>query len=91
MPNRTLALDVGGATLRAVLVERTLRSQRVLGCYATPRTADLAADLRTLTATHELHWDEVVSALPGDVVTHRVLVLPFSARKRLDRTVPFEL
>jgi len=65
MPNRTLALDVGGATLRAVLVERTLRSQRVLGCYATPRTADLAADLRTLTATHELHWDEVVSALPA--------------------------
>lgn len=91
MPNRTLALDVGGATLRAVLIERTLRSQRVVGCYAAPRTDDLAADLRALTAAHQLQWDEVVSALPGDVVTHRVLVLPFSDRKRLDQTVPFEL
>lgn len=91
MPNRTLALDVGGATLRAVLVERTLRSQRILGFYAAPRTDDLAADLRALTAAHDLRWDEVVSALPGDVATHRVLVLPFTDRKRLDQTVPFEL
>ncbi len=91
MPNRTLALDVGGATLRAVLVERTLRSQHILGFYAAPRTDDLAADLRALTATHDLRWDEVVSALPGDAVTHRVLTLPFHDRKRLDQTVPFEL
>ncbi len=91
MPNRTLALDVGGATLRAVLVERTLRSQRILGFYATPRSADLAADLRALVAAHDLQWDEVVSALPGSVVTHRVLTLPFHDRKRLDQTVPFEL
>ncbi len=91
MPNRTLALDVGGPTPRAVLVERTLRSQRILGFYAAPRTDDLAADLRTLAATHDLRWDEVISALPGEVVTHRVLTLPFHDRKRLDQTVPFEL
>jgi len=91
MPNRTLALDVGGAMLRAVLVERTLRSQRILGFYAAPRSDDLAADVRALVAAHELRWDEVVSALPGSVVTHRVLTLPFHDRKRLDQTVPFEL
>lgn len=91
MPNRTLALDVGGAMLRAVLVERTLRSQRILGFYAAPRSDDLAADVRALVAAHELRWDEVVSALPGSVVTHRVLRLPFHDRKRLDQTVPFEL
>jgi len=91
MPNRTLALDVGGATLRAVLVERTLRSQRILGFYAAPRSSDLAADVRTLVTTHGLRWDEVVSALPGDAVTHRLLTLPFADRKRLDQTVPFEL
>jgi len=91
MPNRTLALDVSGTTVRAVLVERTLRSQRILGFYAVPRGDDLTADLRTLVATHELRWDEVVSALPGDVVTHRILTLPFHDRKRLDQTVPFEL
>jgi general secretion pathway protein L len=91
MPNRTLALDVSGTTVRAVLVERTLRSQRILGFYAAPRGDDLAADLRALAATHDLRWDEVVSALPGDVVTHRILTLPFHDRKRLDQTVPFEL
>src|SRR6266481_1789935 len=91
MPNRTLALDVSGTTVRAVLVERTLRSQRIVGFYAVPRGDDLTADLRTLVATHDLRWDEVVSALPGDVVTHRILTLPFHDRKRLDQTVPFEL
>jgi general secretion pathway protein L len=93
MPNRTLALAVGGATLRAALVESTLRAQRVLGFYAAPRTpgGDLATDLRALAAAHDLRWDEVVSALPGELVTHRILTLPFHDRKRLDRTVPFEL
>lgn len=93
MPNRTLALAVGGDTLRAALVESTLRAQRVLGFYAAPRTpgGDLATDLRALTAAHDLHWDEVVSALPGELVTHRILTLPFRDRKRLDRTMPFEL
>jgi general secretion pathway protein L len=91
MPNRTLALDVDRATLRAALVESTLRSHRVLGLYARARNGDLAADLRALAATHALRWDEVVSALPGDAVTHRILALPFRDRRRLDQTVPFEL
>ena len=93
MPNHTLALDVGPQVLRAALVERTLRSQRVLGLYAHPRGSggDLAADLRALAAQHGITWDEVVSALPGDAATHRILELPFADRKRLDQTVPFEL
>jgi general secretion pathway protein L len=79
--------------LRAALVERTLRSQRVLGLYAHPRApgGDLAGDVRALAVAHDITWDEVVSALPGDAVTHRILTLPFSDRKRLDQTVPFEL
>jgi general secretion pathway protein L len=93
MPNHTLALDVGPRTLRAALVERSLRSQRVLGLYAHPRASggDLAADLRALAVQHGIAWDEVVSVLPGDAVTHRILALPFSDRKRLEQTVPFEL
>jgi len=93
MPNHTLALDVGPNTLRAALVERTLRTQRVLGLYSHPRApgGDLASDVRALAATHSLSWDEVVSALPGDAVTHRILDLPFHDRRRLDQTVPFEL
>ncbi len=93
MPNHTLALDVGPHTLRAALVERTLRSQRVLGLYAHPRApgGDLAGDLRALAAHHGIVWDEVVSVLPGDLVTHRILALPFHDRKRLEQTVPFEL
>lgn len=92
MPNRTLALEVGGATLRAVLVESTLRTQRVLGFYSAPRSnGDLAADVRALATAHGLRWDEVVASLAGELVTHRILTLPFSDRKRLDQTVPFEL
>jgi general secretion pathway protein L len=93
MPNRTLALDVGSTMLRAALIESTLRSQRVLGFYAAPRRpgGDLGTDLRALVASHDLHWDEVVTTLPANTVTHRILTLPFHDRKRLDQTVPFEL
>ena len=93
MPNRTLALEVGRTTLRGVLVESTLRSERVLGLYETPRgrDGDLAADVRALAATHGLAWDEVIAALPGELVAHRILRLPFRDRKRLDQVVPFEL
>ena len=91
MPNHTLALDVGPRTLRVALVERSLRSQRVLGLYAHPRGSggDLAADLRALAVQHGIAWAEVVSVLPGDAVTHRILELPFADRKRLEQTVPF--
>ncbi len=93
MPNRTLALDVGGPAFRAAVAESTLRTQRVLGVYASPRTpgADLGVDLRGFLTRHALQWDEVVSALPGNLVTHRVLRLPFRDRRRLDQTVAFEL
>jgi len=94
MPNRTLALDVAAGRLRVALVERTLRTSRILGLYATPEgcdDGDLATAFRALTTEHELRWDEVITALPGDRVTHRILTLPFRDRKRLDQTVPFEL
>ena len=93
MPNRTLALDVGGSTLRAAVVETTLRTHRVLGVYNGHRTPDgeLGVDLRAFLAHHAIQWDEVVSALPGTSVTHRVLRLPFHDRRRLDQTVAFEL
>ncbi len=93
MPNRTLALEIGSTAIRGVLVESSLRSQRILGAYTVPRSAndDLAHDIKALAATHGLAWDEVVSALPGDAVTHRLLTLPFRDRKRLDQVVPSEL
>jgi len=93
MANHTLVLDVGPTTLRAALIERTLRSQRILGLYAQPRagSGDLAGDLRDLATANGITWDEVVSVLPGDLATHRILSLPFRDRKRLDQTVPFEL
>jgi len=93
MPNRTLALEIGSTAIRGVLVESSLRSQRILGAYTIPRTStdNLAHDIATFATTHGLAWDEVVSALPGDVVTHRLLTLPFRDRKRLDQVVPSEL
>jgi general secretion pathway protein L len=93
MPNRTLALEIGSTTIRGVLVESSLRAQRVLGTYTVPHHGPdtLAADIRALTSTHGLQWDEVMAALPGTCATHRFLTLPFRDRKRLDQIVPFEL
>src|SRR5262249_10009099 len=35
--------------------------------------------------------DTVLSCIPGDAVTHRLLSLPFARSRQLEQTVPFEL
>jgi general secretion pathway protein L len=93
MARRILAVDLGSHTLKAALIESTLRSCRVLGLFQQRRVPDrpLVEQVQELCATHNLHADTVLSCLPGDVVSHRFLSLPFTRLRQLQQTVPFEL
>ncbi|MBI3303655.1 MAG: PilN domain-containing protein [Deltaproteobacteria bacterium] len=93
MARRILALDLGSHTLKAALIESTLRSCRVLGLFRQRRDAGrpLAEQVQEFCAAHSLRGDTVLSCLPGDAVTHRFLSLPFARPRQLDQTVPFEL
>src|SRR5882724_13028298 len=93
MPNRILALDPHGAHLTAVVVETSFHSYQIVGHYAEARNPSipLSDQLRTFVARHPLTADTVLSALPGNAVSFRVLDLPFRDWRRLAQTVPFEL
>jgi general secretion pathway protein L len=93
MARRILSLDVGTTSLKAVMVESALRNCRVTGFFQHPRNPEqsLAEQLRDFCAAHQLRGDTVLSSLPGSVVTHRLLSLPFTNSRQVSQAVPFEL
>lgn len=90
---RFLALDFGAHTLKAVLLERTLRGCQVLDFFHLRRdpAQPLAEQVKALWKAHGRHEVTVLSCLPGDAVLHRFLTLPFARLRQLGQVVPFEL
>lgn len=93
MPRRLLALDLGAHTLKAVLLERTLRGCRILGLVRRRRdpSRSLAEQIQALCTGHDQRNVTVLSCLPGDAILYRVLTLPFTRQRQLSQVVPFEL
>ncbi len=93
MARRILALDLGSHTLKAAVIESSLSRCRVVGIFQQMRvpTRSLAEQLQELCTTHQLQADTVLSGLPGDAVSHRLLTLPFSHARQISQAVPFEI
>lgn len=93
MARRILALDLGSHTLKATLIESTLRGCHVAGLFQQQRDSSrpLAGQLQEFCVMHDLRADTVLSCLPGDVITYRMLSLPFAYARQLSQAVPFEL
>lgn len=93
MARHILALDIGSYSLKAALVESTLRRCQVLDVFQHVREPDrlLVEQLEEFRLTHALQADTVMSSLPGDAVSVRFLNLPFTRTRQLEQTIPFEL
>jgi type II secretion system protein L len=93
MARRILALDIGSYSLKAAIVESTLRRSRVLGLFQQRRDPErsLVDQLQEFRAAQALGADTTLSCLPGDAVSLRFLELPFTRSRQLEQTVPFEL
>jgi type II secretion system protein L len=93
MARRILALDIGSHSLKAALIESTLRRCQVVGLFQRRRDTarPLAEQLAEFRLEHALRADTVVSSLPGDAVSVRFLTLPFTRPRQLEQTVPLEL
>jgi general secretion pathway protein L len=93
MPQRVLALEIDAHELKGAVIETMFRDYRVVGFYreTIAAGADLSEQVRGFLARHKVEPDTVLSSVPGDLVAFRTLSLPFSDRKRLEQTVPFEL
>ena len=94
---RILGLDLGRASVKAVLLDTSDRDQPVQRVLEVPRPAEgdrmetLRAALRELTAEPLGELDQVIVALPGPALATHVLTLPFSDVKRLEAALPFEV
>src|ERR1700719_4669385 len=93
MPQRILALEMPGHTVRAAVAERTWNSFHILGVFEEERESgepDLEAALkRILLRTGKP--DVVIAAIASEFVVKRLLELPFSDLRKLHQVVPFAL
>jgi general secretion pathway protein L len=93
MALKVLALEIAGEQVRAAVAERSWDSFRLLGTYENARAAD-EADLEPAVArllAEAGKPDVVISGLPGELVAHRVLTLPFKDERKLRQVVGFAL
>lgn len=93
MARRILALDLGAHSLKAAMIESSLSRCRVIDLFQQPRDSErsLAEQLQEFCTVYQLQADTVLSCLPGDVVVHRLLTLPFTQARQISQALPFEL
>jgi hypothetical protein len=93
MPQRILALEMPGHSVRAAVAERTWNSFHIVGAFEEerqPGEPDLEGALkRILLRTGQP--DVVTSAITSEFVVKRLLELPFSDLRKLQQVVPFAL
>lgn len=94
MPERILGLDIGGSSVKAVLLSRGFRGgYRVLGFHR----IDAAAEGGPAEALEKLFADEAfrgagcVTALPAGALSFRSLQLPFRDDRKIRQTLAFAL
>jgi len=96
MAQLTVGLDLGNESIKRVRLRSSFRNFEVVDFTRIPVAQDerpylerLQEALLQLESVSQM--DLVATALPGDVVSIRVLSLPFSDRKRIEQTMRFEL
>jgi general secretion pathway protein L len=94
---RVLGLDLGSHTVKAVLLETTLRGFQVKSYVTAPvpaegdRVARLEAALQQVIAAGPLAADNVVISVPGVSVATHSLALPFSDTKKVEAALAGEV
>jgi len=93
MPQKVLALEMPGHTVRAAVAERTWNTFHIEGVFEEQRRdneADLEGALKRIIAKTG-RPDVVTTAIASDFVVKRLLQLPFSDVRKLHQVVPFAL
>ena len=100
MAQRILGLDIGAASVKAVVIESTYRSWTIAasGRAPVPAEAEGGPPLRDrqieavkgLLSDARFAFDTAMVALPGSSASH-VVTLPFSDARRIEQTVGFEV
>ena len=91
---RILGLDLGAGSIKAVLLESSLRKLTVSARREFPRSEgdmDFQALAANLKAAGMAHADQMIAAVPGTSVATQHLNLPFADARRIEATLGFEV
>jgi general secretion pathway protein L len=94
---RFLGLDLGSYSVKAIVLEGTLRAFEAKHFYEVPRAQEgdkgetLKAALETLLGQLQLHGEIIVAALQGPSLATHAFSLPFADPKKLEAALPFEV
>ncbi|HJL43344.1 MAG TPA: pilus assembly protein PilM [Myxococcales bacterium LLY-WYZ-16_1] len=104
MPQRIVGVDVGSWSVKAVVVESSFRTFKVVGAKEVPlpppdpeldeeerERARAQAALDTIADDAELKADLMVAAVPGNAAATRWITLPFADPRKVDQVIEGEL
>lgn len=99
MAQTVIGLDIGSSSIKMMRLEASLfRFEFVdFSEHPLPANVDLPWEqlvtnvLQVLFSDRDMKADKVVASLPGRHVSTRILTLPFSDKKKIDQTLPFEI
>ncbi len=99
MPQKILGIDQGSYSIKVAEIERQLGAFQLVGFFEQPvvysesvsKEASQAQALQRLFEEYNLMADQIYSAIPGQLTSHREIDLPFSDFKKVDQTIEFEM
>jgi general secretion pathway protein L len=99
MPLKIIGLDIGSHSIKAAELRRTFRGFELIAFHEKliSREGETASSDAVVQALGELlgkgniTGDIVVTSIPGHQVSARIITLPFTDRKKMDKVIPFEV
>ena len=94
MLKNVTGLDLGSDSLKSVEFKQALRGLEPVQMRIHPRAAaeiDLGEQIQRFLNQYEISTEYVASAIPGQLLSNRVMEFPFRDRKKLNQAVPFQL
>ncbi|MCX6118995.1 MAG: pilus assembly protein PilM [Proteobacteria bacterium] len=96
---KIIGLNIGSYSIKAVEIVNTLKSYEITNFYEVviPYSADVEPDIlipqtmEKLFLENDLHADRVLTAMPGQYISSRIIPLPFSDPRKVDMAVISEV
>ncbi len=96
---KIIGLDIGSYSIKAVEIVNTLKSYEITNFYEAviPYKSDVEPDIlipqtmEQLFLENNLHADRVLTAMPGQYISSRIIPLPFSDPRKVDMAVLSEV
>jgi type IV pilus assembly protein PilM len=96
---KVIGLDIGSYSIKAIEVVNTFKSYEVVNFYETvipnlegvPLDAIVPICMEQLFSEHNLTADRIITAMPGQFISSRVLSFSFNDPRKIASSIPVEL